>query len=63
MERSQNIRTARIRRVGANFDFNGNPIDQNESGGVIRFSNSLEFYACGHQRVGNGIDSCSCTTF
>ena len=63
MERSQNIRTARTRHVAANFDFNGNPIDQNDGGGVIRFSNSLEFYSCGHQKVGNGIDSCSCVAF
>jgi len=63
MERKQNIRTAKIRRVGANFDFNGNPIDQNDSGGVIRFSGSLSFYPCGHQKVGNGIDMCSCQVF
>jgi len=63
MERSQRIRTASIRRIGANFDFNGNPIDQNDSGGIIRFSNSPAFYSCGHQKVGNGIDICSCMTF
>jgi hypothetical protein len=62
MDRKQNIRTASIRRVGANFDFNGNPIDQNDGGGVIHFSGSMAFYPCGCQKVGN-IGTCSCLTF
>lgn len=35
MERQQNIREARTRRVGANFTLSGLPIDQNLSGGDI----------------------------
>ena len=59
MQREQRIKTASTRRVGANFDFNGNPIIQNDSGGVIRFSGSPSFYGCGHQSI-PGIDVCSC---
>jgi len=62
MERNQNIRTAKIRRVGANFDFNGNPIIQNDSGGVIRFSGGPSFYSCGCQSI-PGVDTCSCKAF
>jgi len=62
MERKQNIRLAKIRTVAFNSDFQGNSIDQNDSAGVIRFSNSLDFYPCGHQKVGN-IGVCSCVAF
>lgn len=62
MERKQNIRLSNTRRVGANFDFNGNPIIQNEDGGVIRFSGGPSFYSCGHQAI-PGVDSCSCQVY
>ena len=62
MERQQNIRLARTRHVGANFDFNGNPIIQNDSGGVIRFSGAPNFYSCGHQSI-PGVEQCSCQTY
>lgn len=62
MEREQNIRTASIRRIGANFDFNGNPIIQNDSGGTIRFSGSPSFYGCGHQAI-PGVENCSCELY
>ena len=62
MERQQNVRLARTRHVGANFDFNGNPIIQNASGGTIRFSGDVKFYSCGHQSI-PGIDNCSCQTY
>jgi len=62
MERQQNIRSASTRRVGANFDFNGNPIIQNDNGGTIRFSGEVNFYDCGHQSI-PGIGSCSCATY
>lgn len=61
MERQQNIRQAAIRRVGANFDFNGNPIAQNTSGGIIRATRSAN-YPCGHQAI-PGVESCSCMAF
>ena len=59
MERQQNIRLARTLHVGANFDFNGNPIIQNESGGTVRLSGPISTYSCGHQSI-PGIDTCSC---
>jgi hypothetical protein len=62
MERQQNIRLARTRHVGANFDFNGNPITQNASGGIVRMSGPISTYACGHQAI-PGIDSCSCAIY
>jgi len=62
MERSQNIRLSNIRRVGANFDFNGNPIIQNTSGGIVRFSGDINTYPCGHQSI-PGVDACSCQTY
>jgi hypothetical protein len=62
MEREQNIRLARTRHVGANFDFNGNPIMQNSSGGIVRMSGPISTYACGHQSI-PGIDACSCATY
>ena len=62
MDRSQNIRVANTRRVGANFDFNGNPIIQNQSGGIVRFSGEISTYGCGHQSI-PGIESCSCQTY
>jgi len=62
MERSQNIKSASTRRVGANFDFNGNPIIQNTNGGTIRVSVGLSFYDCGHQSI-PGVSNCSCVTY
>jgi len=62
MEREQNIRTAKIRLVGANFDFNGNPIIQNKGGGVVRFSGNIDQYPCGHQSI-PGVNACSCTLY
>ena len=62
MERQQNIRLSRTHRVGANFDFNGNPITQNESGGTVRFSGPISTYPCGHQSI-PGIDTCSCEKY
>lgn len=62
MERQQNVRLGSIRRVGANFDFNGNPIIQNASGGTIRFSGDFSFYGCGHQSI-PGVDTCSCQAY
>jgi hypothetical protein len=59
MERRQNIKEASSRRVGANFDFNGNPITQNDAGGVIRFSGVPRFYGCGHQSI-PGVNICTC---
>jgi hypothetical protein len=56
MERQQNIRQAAIRRVGANFDFNGNPIIQNKSGGIIKSTRSVN-YACGCQAI-PGVEFC-----
>lgn len=58
MERQQNIKQSSVRRIGANFDFNGNPITQNSSGGIIRATRSTN-YPCGHQSI-PGVDSCSC---
>jgi hypothetical protein len=62
MERQQNIKTARTRHVAANFDFNGNPITQNNSGGVVNFMEKISTYGCGHQSI-PGVDSCSCQTY
>jgi hypothetical protein len=62
MDRQQNIRLSSIRRVGANFDFNGNPITQNKSGGVVRFSGEIGMYPCGHQSI-PGVSTCSCVTY
>ena len=62
MERHQNVRLAKTRRVGANFDFNGNPIIQNDSGGTIRFSGEFSFYDCGHQAI-PGVPTCSCKLY
>jgi len=62
MEREQNVRLASTRRVGANFDFNGNPIIQNSSGGTVKFSGEISTYSCGHQSI-PGIDACSCQTY
>jgi hypothetical protein len=61
MERQQNIKKAAIRRVGANFDFNGNAISQNASGGIISAQRSIN-YPCGHQAI-PGVDSCSCMMY
>ena len=60
MERQQNIKIARTRHVAANFDFNGNPIIQNSSGGTIRMSGEISTYGCGHQSI-PGVESCSCS--
>jgi hypothetical protein len=62
MEREQNIRLSSTRRVGANFDFNGNPIIQNSSGGTVRISGDVRSYSCGHQAI-PGIESCSCMIY
>jgi len=62
MERNQRIKLGNTRRVGANFDFNGNQIIQNDSGGTVRFSGDISTYSCGHQRI-PGIDSCSCKLY
>jgi hypothetical protein len=62
MERQQNIKTSGVRRVGANFDFNGNPISQNKGGGVVRFSGNIDQYPCGHQSI-PGVSACSCQVF
>ena len=62
MEREQNIRLGRTRHVGANFDFNGNPIIQNSSGGTVRISGDVKSYSCGHQAI-PGIESCSCMIY
>jgi len=61
MERQQNIRLSSTRRVGANFDFNGNPITQNASGGVIRATRSVN-YPCGCPKIGN-IETCTCERY
>ena len=62
MDRQQNIRQAGVRRIGANFDFNGNPISQNKSGGVVRFSGSIETYPCGCERI-PGVATCTCQRY
>ena len=62
MERQQKIKTANVRRIGANFDFNGNPIIQNSSGGTVRFSGEIKTYGCGHQSI-PGIETCSCEIY
>jgi len=62
MERQQNIRSASTRRVGANFDFNGNPIIQNDNGGTIRISVGVSLYDCGHQSI-PGVSTCSCANY
>jgi len=62
MDRQQNIRLSNTRRVGANFDFNGNPITQNKSGGIVRFSGDIGMYGCGHQSI-PGVDVCSCQAY
>lgn len=62
MERSQRVKLSSVRRVGANFDFNGNPIMQNAGGGIVRFSGGIDTYPCGHQSI-PGVDSCSCQVY
>jgi len=61
MERQQNIRQASVRVIARNTDFNGVDIDQNNSGGIIRATRSVN-YPCGHPVQGN-IPFCTCMTF
>jgi len=52
MERQQNIREAKTRRVGANYTLSGMPIDQNRSGGdIIMTGGGPSICSCGAEKA------------